>query len=99
MDGKRGRIAAFPVFSFSCQSAVGAVTIPAKLNHYTILNELGKGGTGEVYAAEDTRLHRRVAIKVLSRLMASDPERRQRFEREAQAIAALNHQHRHHPFR
>ena len=46
---------------------------------------------GEVFAAEDTRLHRRIAIKVLSELMASDPERRQRFEREAQAIAALNH--------
>ncbi len=46
---------------------------------------------GEVFAAEDTRLHRRVAIKILSKLTAGDPERRQRFEREAQAIAALNH--------
>ncbi|MEP6915902.1 MAG: protein kinase, partial [Acidobacteriota bacterium] len=67
------------------------MTIPARLNHYTILGELGKGGMGEVYLAEDTRLHRRIAIKVLSPAMASDPERRQRFEREAQAIAALNH--------
>jgi Tol biopolymer transport system component len=46
---------------------------------------------GEVYAAEDTRLHRTVALKVLPRLLAADPERRLRFEREAQAIAALNH--------
>jgi serine/threonine protein kinase len=46
---------------------------------------------GEVYAAEDTRLHRKVAVKVLPELVAGDPERRYRFEREAQAIAALNH--------
>ena len=46
---------------------------------------------GEVYAAEDTRLHRRVALKVLPRLLADDPDRRERFEREAQAVAALNH--------
>ena len=46
---------------------------------------------GEVFAAEDTRLHRKVAIKVLPALLADDPERRQRFEREAQLVAALNH--------
>ncbi len=46
---------------------------------------------GEVYEAEDTRLHRRVALKVLPQALAADPERRKRFEREAQAIAALNH--------
>lgn len=46
---------------------------------------------GEVYAAEDTRLHRKVAIKVLPPMLAHDPERRHRFEREAQAVAALNH--------
>jgi Tol biopolymer transport system component len=67
------------------------LTIPAHLNHYNILEPLGKGGMGEVFAAEDTRLHRKVAIKVLSGLMAADIERRQRLEREAQAIAALNH--------
>jgi serine/threonine protein kinase len=67
------------------------LTIPAQLNHYRILGQLGKGGMGEVFVAEDTRLHRKIAIKVLSKLMAGDPERRQRFEREAQAIAALNH--------
>jgi serine/threonine protein kinase/Tol biopolymer transport system component len=67
------------------------LTIPAQLNHYRILEPLGKGGMGEVFVGEDTRLHRRVAIKVLSGLVATDAERRQRFEREAQAIAALNH--------
>ena len=46
---------------------------------------------GEVFAARDTRLHREVAIKVLSREVASDPQHRERFEREARAVAALNH--------
>jgi Tol biopolymer transport system component len=67
------------------------VEIPEHLNHYRILGPIGQGGMGAVYAAEDTRLHRKVALKVLSILLAADPERRQRFEREAQAIAALNH--------
>jgi Tol biopolymer transport system component len=69
------------------------VEIPGHLNHYRILGPIGEGGMGAVYAAEDTRLHRKVALKVLSTLMAADPERRERFEREAQAIAALNHPH------
>jgi Tol biopolymer transport system component len=67
------------------------VTLQGSLGHYRILQPLGEGGMGEVYAAEDTRLHRTVALKVLPRLLAVDPERRLRFEREAQAIAALNH--------
>ena len=50
------------------------------LNHYRILRQLGVGGMGEVYEAEDTRLHRKVALKVLPTTVASDPERRQRFE-------------------
>ena len=61
------------------------------LGHYRILEPLGHGGMGEVYLAEDTKLHRRVALKTLPAAFASDPERRRRFEREAQAIAALNH--------
>ena len=67
------------------------MAIPETLNHYRVLGPLGKGGMGEVYAAEDTKLHRRVALKVLPPLLAHDPERRQRFEREAQLVAALNH--------
>ena len=67
------------------------MSIPETLGHYRVLAPLGKGGMGEVYAAEDTRLNRKVAIKVLPDLLTGDAERRQRFEREAQAIAALNH--------
>jgi len=61
------------------------------LNHYKILQKIGSGGMGEVYAAEDLKLHRRVAIKVLPRGVTDDPARRARFEREATAVAALNH--------
>jgi len=61
------------------------------VGHYTIVEALGKGGMGEVFVAEDARLHRRVALKVLPQILASDPGARERFEREAQAVAALNH--------
>ena len=61
------------------------------LNHYKIVSELGSGGMGEVYLAEDTKLHRQVALKVLASSVADDAERRARFEREARAVAALNH--------
>jgi Tol biopolymer transport system component/predicted Ser/Thr protein kinase len=61
------------------------------LNHYKVLEKIGAGGMGEVYAAEDLKLHRKVAIKVLPRSVADDPGRRARFEREATAVAALNH--------
>jgi len=63
----------------------------ARLGPYEILAPLGQGGMGDVYKARDTRLHRDVAIKVLPAGFASDPERRARFEREAQAVAALSH--------
>ena len=65
--------------------------IGTTLLHYRVLHQLGAGGMGEVYAAEDTRLCRRVAIKILPRDTANDPARLQRFRREAQTIAALNH--------
>jgi len=62
-----------------------------KLGPYEILGPLGAGGMGEVYRARDTRLGRDVAIKVLPRELSGDPVRKQRFEREAQLLAALNH--------
>ncbi len=62
-----------------------------RLGPYEILSPLGAGGMGEVYKARDTRLDRTVAIKVLPQHLSSSPEIRQRFEREAKAIASLSH--------
>ena len=64
-----------------------------RLGPYEIVAALGAGGMGEVYKASDTRLDRTVAIKVLSRELTADPSARQRFDREARAIAALSHPH------
>ena len=64
-----------------------------RLGPYEILAPLGAGGMGEVYKAKDTRLDREVAIKVLPEHLSSNPELRQRFEREAKAISALTHPH------
>lgn len=62
-----------------------------RLGPYEIIAPLGAGGMGEVYRAKDTRLDRTVAIKVLPPHLAETPEARQRFEREARAVSALNH--------
>ena len=64
-----------------------------RLGPYEIVSALGAGGMGEVYRARDTRLHRDVAIKVLPDLLAGDPERLARFQREANVLASLNHPH------
>ena len=65
----------------------------SKLGPYEILAPVGAGGMGEVYKAADTRLNRTVAIKVLPAQFSDSAEMKQRFEREAQTIAALNHPH------
>jgi serine/threonine protein kinase len=70
-----------------------ALASGTRLGPYEIVAPLGAGGMGEVYDARDTRLDRRVAIKVLPQEIAADPERRSRLEREAKAIAALSHPH------
>ncbi len=67
--------------------------VGSKLGAYEILAHLGAGGMGEVYRARDPRLGREIAIKVLPATLADDPDRRERFEREARAIASLNHPH------
>ena len=61
------------------------------LGHYRIVREIGAGGMGVVYQAEDTTLGRQVALKILPPALAADHDRRVRFAREARAVAALNH--------
>jgi serine/threonine protein kinase len=70
-----------------------AIAAGAHVGPYEILAPIGSGGMGVVYRARDTRLKRDVALKVLPAQLTSDPARRRRFEREAQAVAALSHPH------
>src|SRR5580692_6772478 len=68
-----------------------AIASGSKLGLYEIVAPIGSGGMGEVYQAHDTKLGRDVAIKVLPRAFAHDPEKLSRFQREAKLLASLNH--------
>jgi serine/threonine-protein kinase len=65
--------------------------VTQKILHYQLVEKIGAGGMGEIYKAQDSRLNRLVAVKILSPGLSTDPERRRRFFQEAQAASALNH--------
>src|ERR1051325_3720656 len=70
-----------------------SLAMGSRLGPYEIQSALGAGEMGEVYKARDTRLDRAVAIKILPDKLASDPQFRERFDREARAISQLTHPH------
>ena len=75
------------------RTAAMPLTSGSRLGPYEIVAPLGAGGMGEVYTARDTRLDRTVAVKVLPAHASSDADARARFEREARAVAVLDHPH------
>ena len=68
-----------------------SISSGTRLGHYDVITLIGAGGMGQVYRAHDTKLGRDVALKVLPADTAADPERLERFQREANVLAALNH--------
>jgi zinc protease len=73
------------------RSSQGHSSAGRMIGHYKVVSLLGKGGMGEVYLAEDTRLGRKVALKLLPPQFTNDEERLRRFQQEARAVSALNH--------
>ncbi|NJN55361.1 MAG: protein kinase [Anaerolineae bacterium] len=69
------------------------IEVPDRLARYSILSELGRGGFATVYEAQDTRLERRVALKVIRGEFSQDPSFSKRFEQEAYSAASLHHPH------
>lgn len=82
---------AFGLMAESLATEQKEFAVGSTLGHYTVLTKLGAGGMGEVYLAEDTRLGRKIAVKVLPSAFIKDDERVQRFQQEARAASALNH--------
>ena len=71
----------------------GSLSANSTISHYRIISPLGAGGMGEVWLAQDTKLERKVAIKLLPAEFTKNPDRVRRFEQEAKAVSALNHPH------
>jgi hypothetical protein len=65
--------------------------LPTRIGSYEVTARIAVGGMGEVYRATDTRLKRQVALKILPAAVSADPDRRARFQREAEVLASLNH--------
>src|SRR5205807_1796747 len=82
---------AFEVMADSLTDNRAESLVGQTLGHYTIREQLGAGGMGEVYLAQDTRLGRKVALKLLPAFFTTQDERVRRFEQEARAASALNH--------
>jgi serine/threonine protein kinase/Tol biopolymer transport system component len=84
-------VPAFEMFANLVGTDAPELSVGQLIGHYEILNVLGKGGMGEVYLAQDTRLGRKVALKLLPADFTTDDERVRRFQKEARAATALNH--------
>ena len=87
----RGKLSQTIYLYLTATSPAAPQLIGRELANYRIISLLGRGGMGEVYLAEDTRLHRKVALKLLPPQFTNDADRVRRFEREARAVSALNH--------
>src|SRR5262249_32663079 len=85
--------AALEVMAASAVGFGSGIAIGQMMGQYRVLSALGRGGMGEVYLAEDTKLGRKVALKLLPLEFTQDRERISRFEQEARATSALNHPH------
>lgn len=90
---ERARVAQLAERLVHVRSATRAAWAPARLGQFRIVRELGRGGMGYVFEAEDEKLERRVAVKVLTPELAGNPEAVARFLREARAAAAVEHDH------